>query len=376
MKKIVVVGVIALFIGVGVQPISGIQIDKKIVIPSGTGNILYVGGNGSGNYTTIQSAINDASDGDTVFVFDDSSPYYENIFVNKAITLKGQDKNKTIIDGSEKDDVVYISANDVTISGFTIQNSGDKGWQNGWDGGIDIRTKNCIISNNNIMYNYYGIVSKDNGRNHTISYNTFYKNIETAIQLWDNGENNIFGNTISNYDGIRIWQESKYNNVSNNIIDTSGVGVSVTTNYNIISKNTLLHTGFYIDAGNNDVFDNTVNGKPLIYLYNERNQFISENAGQIILYYCDNITIQNQEINNTYTGIQLVKTSNCLISNCILSDNINLGIDIERSDNNVFSNNVITSNGWLGAVVFLSNNNTNFLVSSGVQTIIDLDIVA
>ena len=32
-------------------------------------NILYVGGSGPVNYTTIKDAINDASDGDTIFVW-------------------------------------------------------------------------------------------------------------------------------------------------------------------------------------------------------------------------------------------------------------------------------------------------------------------
>ena len=35
----------------------------------GKGITYYVGGTGSGNYSTIQNAINDASDGDTVYVF-------------------------------------------------------------------------------------------------------------------------------------------------------------------------------------------------------------------------------------------------------------------------------------------------------------------
>jgi hypothetical protein len=33
------------------------------------GNILYVGGGGPGNYTKIQDAINNAINGDTIFVF-------------------------------------------------------------------------------------------------------------------------------------------------------------------------------------------------------------------------------------------------------------------------------------------------------------------
>jgi hypothetical protein len=45
---------------------------------------LYVGGTGEGNYSRIQDAIDDAVDGDTVFVYDDSSPYYEHIRINKS----------------------------------------------------------------------------------------------------------------------------------------------------------------------------------------------------------------------------------------------------------------------------------------------------
>ena len=37
-------------------------------------NISYVGGSGPGNYSKIQDAIENATKGDTVFVFDDSSP--------------------------------------------------------------------------------------------------------------------------------------------------------------------------------------------------------------------------------------------------------------------------------------------------------------
>ena len=46
---------------------------------------LYVGGSGLGNYTSIQDAINDSVDGDTVFVYDEGSPYYENLVVNRSI---------------------------------------------------------------------------------------------------------------------------------------------------------------------------------------------------------------------------------------------------------------------------------------------------
>ena len=365
-KELIGILVCILLIAIAVLPVSGTINDDQIVLQkpqtimekmsfNSQGNTLYVGGSGPNNYTKIQDAINDSKNGDTVFVYDDLSPYYEHVFVNKAITLRGEDKNTTIIDGSEVDDVIYISANNVIINGFTIQNSGDEGWENHWDGGIDIRSRNCIISDNIIMYNFYGIVSID-GINHTFSYNTFYKN-SASIQLWDDGENNIFGNTIKNYGGIRFNSPSKYNNISNNVIDTVGCGMMVGSSYNTISKNTLIHNGFYFSASDNNVFDNTVNGKPLIYMEKESNQIISESAGQVILQHCDKITIQNQEISSIYVGILLRNTNNSIISNCTLTKNDEASIYLRDSNNNVISNSTLSSNYWLGVWVWFSSNN-------------------
>ena len=48
--------------------------------------------------------------------------YYENLEVNKKINLIGEDRNTTIIDGFKNGPVVTITANKVTITGFTVQN--------------------------------------------------------------------------------------------------------------------------------------------------------------------------------------------------------------------------------------------------------------
>lgn len=67
----------------------------------------------------IQGLIDNASDGDTIYI--PSGIYYENIIINKSISLVGEGKNTTIIDGNENGTVVFISADRVNISGFTIQ---------------------------------------------------------------------------------------------------------------------------------------------------------------------------------------------------------------------------------------------------------------
>jgi parallel beta-helix repeat protein len=174
-----------------VLPVTGTSLIDKTTLSNISGNTLYVGGSGVGNYTTIQGAINDALDGDTVFVYDDSSPYYENVVVNKSIFLIGEDKDTTIIDGYENGNVVYVTANEVTISGFTIQNSGSN-----WNAGIEIRSNSNIITGNTITNNIYGI----------------YLNSSSDITLT--------GNTISdNGMGIVVHSSSSTitgNNLSNN----------------------------------------------------------------------------------------------------------------------------------------------------------------
>ncbi len=165
-KKGLVLGIMLLLVGAGTIPsIGGINIERRDLQENNAffrnfnplGNILYVGGDGLGNYSSIQSAIDYARNGDTVFVYDDSSPYIENVVVDKTINLIGEDKNTTIIDGNLSGDVINISANWVNISGFTIQNSGDIPLTNAglWFNGVS----NCTIKRSNFDQCYIGIAT-------------------------------------------------------------------------------------------------------------------------------------------------------------------------------------------------------------------------
>ena len=97
-KKVLVVAVILLFFSVSVIPSTGTTNVKQITLPTAKGDTLYVGGSGEGNYSKIQDAIDNSSNGDTVYVY--NGIYYEFILINKQITLRGEDKNNTIIEGS------------------------------------------------------------------------------------------------------------------------------------------------------------------------------------------------------------------------------------------------------------------------------------
>ena len=112
-----------LFLGMTISSSTGINLEKQSTKPLSFGSILYVGGNGSGNYTKIQDAIDNTSDGDTVFVY--NGTYFENLIVNQSINLIGENKETTVIDGKNIDNVIKINIEYTWVEDFSIRNSGN-----------------------------------------------------------------------------------------------------------------------------------------------------------------------------------------------------------------------------------------------------------
>jgi nitrous oxidase accessory protein NosD len=126
-------------------------------------------------YLTIQSAINapETLSGHTIFV--EAGTYYENVVVNKTLSLVGENSGNTIVDGTGKDVFNIVSTEDcVDIIGFTIQN------------GLN------------------GIILSSSSDNH-----------------------NIIGNKIinNNQNGIHIPSWSSHNNIHDNVISGNGGGI-------------------------------------------------------------------------------------------------------------------------------------------------------
>jgi hypothetical protein len=118
---------------------------------------LYVGGSGPGNFTSIQSAINAAAAGDAVFVYDDSSPYHEQVMVGKPITLVGENKNTTVIDGGGTFiRNVFIATSGVTVKGFTLANTH---YSMFWSGSIWLEwgLSDIVITSNIIVHHPEGM---------------------------------------------------------------------------------------------------------------------------------------------------------------------------------------------------------------------------
>ncbi len=197
--KTLVIGIVILFISIGV--VSAFNVSK---FESFNSKILYVGGSGPGNYTLIQSAIDAADSGDTIFVYDDSSPYYENIVIQKSIELIGEARETTFILGNEISDgvIVNISADDVSISGFTIQPQLDK-------------PVGIIVNKNYVYPDYWNIDVIQN----IFIFNNIIKNTGKGIFAIRLINGNIYGNIIENCDGSGIvFFISSNNTIENNVI--------------------------------------------------------------------------------------------------------------------------------------------------------------
>ena len=125
----------------------------------------------SGGY--IQSRIDAANPGDTIYI--PSGTYYENLVIYKPITLMGEDKETTIIDGGGSGNVVFTEKTDtetvIKITGFTIRN-GNRGIQADYTGKLH-------IIGNNIIENEIGI-NLSISRGCTIDNNSFIDNVKNV----------------------------------------------------------------------------------------------------------------------------------------------------------------------------------------------------
>ena len=177
------------------------------------------------NYDTIQAAIDAAEtlDGHTILV--DAGTHCEDVIVYKSISLIGENRSTTVIDGNGKGNVIDLLVQHINVTGFTIRNGTN---------GVLIRASDFnTISGNILADNLYGIhpfaacpcnpaqentirdniiknnsigicieISKDN----IIHHNNFINNTQQVYiktsgyaNFWDNG---FEGNYWSNYTGV------------------------------------------------------------------------------------------------------------------------------------------------------------------------------
>ena len=222
-----------------------IGVSQRISPGTMSNHWFYVGGSGPGNYTTIQEALDSAQDGDTVFVYDNNSPYIESLTINTSIHLIGEQKETTVIMWGYQW-AIEVYADQVLITGFTIHCL-----YHGYGiflYGNETTLKNNIFENSTTIPNIF-IYSRDN----LISYNKFSGG---GFSLTNAFHNNISFNTISGCDtAIALWDLNAENTFYMNNITRNTVGVVLTMS----SKNSFLCNNFI----NNSIHARFARGIPL-----------------------------------------------------------------------------------------------------------------
>ena len=262
--------------------------------------ILFVGGSGLGNYTKIQDAIDNSSERDIIFVY--NGTYHENLIVQKSVDITGEDKNNTVINGLTSGDTIRIDANNVNLSGFTVKTNDPHG--------------------NGLIFL---------GENNTVSNSIFIGSNDISVQChWDN------------------------NTLINNYFHAV---VIIGSDNNKIIGNDFFYRGIYVESSshNNTILDNTINGKPLIFLEKESNKVISS-AGQVVLLDCANITITDLSIFGISTGVQLLNSTYCTVTDSSFV-NCSFGVILDKNSKYNHISDNIYDYCFYGAYIYLSSNN-------------------
>ncbi|MCK4444356.1 MAG: right-handed parallel beta-helix repeat-containing protein, partial [Thermoplasmata archaeon] len=323
MKKAGTLATVLVFIGMSFTAFS-------ILPATVAATTLYVGGGGPGNYTTIQSAIDATVPGNTIFVY--NGTYNENLLADKTLSLIGESRDSTWINGGGFGDTIYVTADWVNLTGFFVWNGG----LNGWDAGIELdQVQNCYIADNNFIVNDFDGIFLRSSSNNTIANNTVAFNPDIGIYLLSSHNNTIIGNNVSS-NGFNIALDSSHGNIiaNNNASDSdTGIGLFY-SDHNIVTGNNASNNsnrGIYLEySDNNRVEDNTASN--------------NGNEGIHIRLCLDNKVAENN-VSHNEAGIYLWHADRNSIVDNTASHNV-YGVFADRSMYDTFTGNVMVENGF------------------------------
>jgi len=279
------------------------------------------------DYPTIQEAINAAKEGDTIFV--EAGTYYEHVVVSKTVSLVGENKSTTVVDGNWRGTTVTITANNVSVSGFTIQHGHLYGIH------LVYSVASTIIDNVIIQNDVAGI---------TFSYsnsNRIEDNIVASpgYSYLDHSYGNVIANNTIN---LSLWYSDNNMIINNEIAEDSQYGIGISNSNNNTVQNNTISTGYYSAISLWEAFYNKIAGNVIlpyegtsIEVYNSIH--VDKSSGNIIR---DNL------INSNYTrnGVSLVgnSTNNTIVSNTIAANK--RGVFLwQSSENIIYHNNIINN---------------------------------
>ncbi|MCK5292289.1 MAG: right-handed parallel beta-helix repeat-containing protein [Thermoplasmata archaeon] len=324
------------------------------------GTTLFVGGAGPGNYTSIQEAIDDSISGDTVYVY--NGTYYESLDVDKPLSLEGEGRDVTVIDTNSSGMGMRITADWVSVTGFTIMDS---------ILGIRLDTvQNSRIMDNNLSNPERFDIWIESSRYSEIANNVMAAGLYMEGDLlahWNthiidtsntiNGKpiryiKNVTGGTVPAGAGQVILANCTGMVVEGQDVSDGYVGISVafSSNIRIVNDTSSYNNlyGIFLYSSNS----NTVVGNIAL----ETQESGSNAATGIRLEHSSNNLVEGNHVEKSIRGIELWHSSNNTISNNDASDTY--GIVLRYSDNNTITNNNVSSIANGGISLDTSNNNT------------------
>ena len=304
---------------------------------------LYVDAGGSGNYTTIQAAVGNATSGDTIIVY--PGTYTEVVDVNVAnLTIRSLSGNPddTIVRTLSPSHNFKVIANNVTISGFKIAGEG-------YYTGVFITG----VSGVNII-------------------NNKFSGNDCAIQMESSGECNLINNTVSSSAsyGFHLSYSSNCILANNTISDTENQGIYLYYSEScVLANNTISDTGYegvYLCSGNCTLINNTISDtdEEGVYLYHSEscnltsNTILNSGYNSIYLRYSNSCNLtDNIASNSSYDGITLSLSENCNLSGNTISNSNEDGILLYYAGSSILTNNTV-SNVDYGIYLEYSENST------------------
>ena len=282
---------------------------------------------------SISETLKFAEDGDTIIVRD--GYYQERFTVDKSVTLIGEEN--PVIDGSVVGSVITVTAPEVTIRGFTIQNTGVR-LSEGDAGIMAKRAENLVIERNHFKDVLFGVQ---------------IRNSPNAIV-----ENNIFEGKVLDVgrrgDLIRVWYSSGTRVENNRAFKGRDVVIwyskEVTVNRNEVRGGRYGIHFMYCD-------DATIN----------ENRLIGNSVGVYLMYSYRIHLTQNWIVGNRGAsgyGIGLKDMHNGKITHNFVADN-RAGMFMDNATN-TFSDNLIAFND-AGLLVLPSARKNRFARNSFVD---------
>ncbi len=251
-------------------------------------------------FISIQQAVENVSSKTTLFVR--NGRYVDHVVVDKELTIIGENKEKTVIDGNNQSVLFDIVHSNVTIQNLTLQNSGG----NKGDAAITCDADDFMVSDCVFFRTKTGIFINDTSRT-SISHCFFYGNGD-GIHVKHAKDGMILNNMFTHNSFGMVIVDSQEFIIEFNDATVNGIGL-----YGENSKNlTIRHCAMY---NNND------------------------NQGGIFLEQCHHIKIDDSNIYHNGFGIKTEQCTDVNISYCSITYNTHAGFFIKKQSSDIFISN-------------------------------------